>query len=600
MDMSCTLMSAAYFSYVSRYLTGAFFAVAAILLYLAAYRRLRERLTLHRQGVDHYFLLGEDKSQPDGILYYPLYFSTSLGKARSSDIQLKGRGILRHHAMIYLYKGAWYIDNSSGKALIKVNGQEIKRRKRLRHEDKIDVGRHSLSFFDEAKSAQKSGLSLRKVEERLSLDQNQPPSLASLLLGLYLPLAILQVAFVLPSDLEALLPGFLLLSGLFMLLILSSSLLWPRIFRHFDSMAFTCFAFLMSLGFVMQMRLSLLNRTMPDTPDWNAEKWLDFLSSDMFKQALFPLLGLGIMPLIIVVVSRTKLIERLAPVCLVLTPVLYLSSILLGSDVTGTGTRLWIRLPLGLTIQPSEFAKITYILVLAWTFKVRLSFKRQLLFLAWAGFNFVLILLLPDLGSLMILLPVSLVVFLVMTSEYIKTGLILLGGSAFFFAAYQLFPYVRRRIYGWLTLWTETNAQNDQIIRGLKAMARGGLVGLGCGQAEPRAIPLASSDMIFTFLVEEQGLLVGLALVVIFMALWLRGAHAFIVTRDSFSAALILGLASSFFIEAAVVIAGSTGLVPLTGVTLPFIARGGSSMLAKYLMAGLLLGLANRQAEVGS
>ena len=365
-------------------------------------------------------------------------------------------------------------------------------------------------------------------------------------------------------------------------------------------MAFTCFALLMSLGFVMQMRLSLLNRTMPDSPDWNTEKCLEFLSSDMFKQALFPLLCLGIMPLIIVLVSRTKLLERLAPLCLVITPLLYLSSILLGSDVTGTGTRLWIRLPLGLTFQPSEFAKITYILVLAWTFKVRLSFKRQLLFLAWAGFNFFLILLLPDLGSLMILLPLSLVVFLVMTSEYLKTGLILVGGSAFFFVAYQLFPYVRRRIYGWLTLWTETNAQNDQIIRGLKAMARGGLAGLGCGQAEPRAIPLASSDMIFPFLVEEQGLIVGLAIVAIFMALWLRGAHAFIVTRDSFSAALILALASSFFIEAAVVIAGSTGLVPLTGVTLPFIARGGSSMLAKYLMAGLLLGLANRQAEVGS
>lgn len=597
MSMPCLLMSLVYFSYLSRYLTGLCFALAALILCFTAYRRLRERLTLHRQPVDHYFLLGEDPSQPDGILYYPLYFSTSLGKARSSDIQLKGRGILRHHAMIYLYKGAWYLDNFSGKAAIQLNGKELKGRKRLRHEDKIVLGRHSLSFFDEAKSAQKSGQSLRKLEEDLSLDQSQPPGLASILLALYLPLALLQVLFVLPADLNALAPGFLLLSGLFMLLILSSALLWPRIYRHFDSMAFTCFALLMSLGFAIQMRLSLLNRSMPTSPDWDQDKWLDFLRTDMFKQALFPILGLLIMPLIIALVSRTKLIERLAPLCLVLTPLLYLSSILLGSDVTGTGTRLWIRLPMGLTIQPSEFAKISYLLVLAWTFKVRLSFKRQLLFLAWAGGNFILVLLLPDLGSLMILLPLSLVVFLVMTSEYIKTALILLAGSGFFFLAYQVFPYVRRRIYGWLTLWTELNAQNDQIIRGLKAMSRGGLVGLGCGQAEPRAIPLASSDMIFPFLVEEQGLLVGLAVVAIFMALWLRGAHAFMVTRDSFSAALILGLASSFFIEAAVVVAGSTGLVPLTGVTLPFIARGGSSMLAKYLMAGLLLGLANRQAE---
>ncbi|MDO5033231.1 MAG: FtsW/RodA/SpoVE family cell cycle protein [Eubacteriales bacterium] len=596
--MPCVLISPAYFSYLSRYITGVFFALAALLLVVAAYRRLRQRLVLHRHGVDHYFLLGEQEGQADGIIHYPLYFSTSLGKARSSDIQLKGRGIQRHHAIIYLYKGAWYLDRSSARALVKVNGREVKRRQRLRHEDVISLGRHDLSFFDEAKAAKKSGLALAKVEERLALDHNQPPSIASLLLALYLPLAILQVAFVLPSALESLLPSLLLLSGLFMLLILSSALLWPRIFGHFDSLAFTCFALLMSLGFVIQMRLSLLNRTMPVSPDWHEGRWLDFLQADMLKQALFPLLGLGIMPVIILLVTRTKLLERLAPLSLFLTPLFYLSSIVLGSDVTGTGTRLWIRLPMGLTIQPSEFAKITYLLVLAWTFKVRLSFKRQLLFFAWAAANFFLILLLPDLGSLMILLPVSLVVFLVMTSEYLETALLLLGGSAVFFVAYQIFPYVQRRIYGWLTLWTEVNAQNDQIIRGLKAMARGGLVGLGCGQAEPRAIPLASSDMIFPFLVEEQGLLVGLAIVVCFMALWLRGAHAFIVTRDSFSAALILGLASSFFFEAAVVIAGSTGLVPLTGVTLPFIARGGSSMLAKYLMAGLLLGLANRQAEV--
>ena len=126
--------------------------------------------------------------------------------------------------------------------------------------------------------------------------------------------------------------------------------------------------------------------------------------------------------------------------------------------------------------------------------------------------NFILIMLLPDLGSMMILLPVTLIVFVVMTSEYLKTGSLLLGGSFIFFVAYKLLPYVQNRLYGWLTLWTETNAYNEQIIFGLQAIARGGLIGRGLGVGNPRSIPLASSDMVFSVIAEEMGILTGLAI----------------------------------------------------------------------------------------
>ena len=208
-----------------------------------------------------------------------------------------------------------------------------------------------------------------------------------------------------------------------------------------------------------------------------------------------------------------------------------------------------------------------------------------------------LMLWMPDLGSMMLLLPVTLLVFNVMTSEYIKTAIILSGGIGIFALAYRILPYVRSRIHGWLTLWTEVNAQNDQIIRGLQAMAQGGLFGLGLGRAEPRAIPLASSDMIFSFLCEELGLLSGIALVMAFVVIWLRAAYAVTRIRDGFSCGLILAVSSAFFVEAAVVIGGCSGLIPLTGATLPFISRGGSSMMAKWILAGILLGLGNRREE---
>lgn len=139
-------------------------------------------------------------------------------------------------------------------------------------------------------------------------------------------------------------------------------------------------------------------------------------------------------------------------------------------------------------MQLTEFAKIAYILAMAWFFKNHMSPRMELGAFIWVAVNFMLILLLPDLGSIMILLPLSSVVFTVMTSQYLKTLLIVgLGGAGLGLSLPSW--SIRSRIQGWLTLWTEVNAQNDQIIRGLQAMGRGGLVGTGIGTVEPRLYP---------------------------------------------------------------------------------------------------------------
>ncbi len=599
MRILCSV-SLSYLSYLSRYLSSFFFVFATISLFFEAFVSLRRRFSLQQDGVEGFFLLSGEERGADFVVNLPLYYTTTLGRARSSDVRIKGKGVKRHHAIIYLYSGSWRLAQASPSAGIYLNDKEITKTIRLKHEDVIQIAKTKFLFFDERKSAKKSGVKyagISALEKSFSYEQESLPRAASILLTLYLPLAILQVVFMIPSELQTLIPLTVLLSSLFILLLLASGLIWQQLFSFFDGLTYSAFCLLMSLGFVIQIRLSLLNRSMPQTDAWNEHRWLEFLKMDLIKQSIFPILGLIIMPIVIIIVSRTRLLEKLAPLCIVITPILYLATILLGSDIAGTGARLWIVLPLGFSLQLGEFAKISYLLVLAWFFKAKLSFKRQILFFLWAGINFILILLLPDLGSLMILLPLTLLVFTVMTSEYLKTFLLLSMGSFVFFLSYQLLPYVKLRIHGWLTLWTEVNAQNDQIIRGLKAISRGGLFGIGTGRGEPRAIPLASSDMIFSFLVEEQGILLGLAVIVIFMTIWLRGANSFLITRDSFSAALTLGISSYFFIEAAVVVAGCTGLIPLTGVTLPFIARGGSSMLAKYFLAGVLLGLWNRREK---
>jgi cell division protein FtsW (lipid II flippase) len=258
---------------------------------------------------------------------------------------------------------------------------------------------------------------------------------------------------------------------------------------------------------------------------------------------------------------------------------------------------LWIRLG-GFSIQLTEFAKITYLIVLASFFKNRPSRRIQLIFAAWAAMILFLIMLLPDMGSAMILLPTTLLVFVVMTSEYGTALAILLSGTGFGALAIALFPHVQRRLAGWTSLWNEVNDFNRQIVYGLQAVARGGLLGRGLSNGNPGGIPLASSDMVFSIICEEMGLIAGLGIVLVFLVIWLRSARITVTAQDGFSSGLALAIGTLFFMEAVIVIGGVTGLIPLTGATLPLIARGGSSILAKMILGGMLIGLSARRTEV--
>lgn len=292
------------------------------------------------------------------------------------------------------------------------------------------------------------------------------------------------------------------------------------------------------------------------------------------------------------------MLEVLITLCAIVTPLLLLATLVLGNGADSHGATLWINVG-GMSLQLTEFAKITYLIVVAGFFKNRPSRRMQLMFAAWAGLVFFLIMLLPDLGSAMILLPTTLLVYVVMTSEYVTTLLILLAGTGLGGIAFALFPHVQRRIMGWTSLWTEVNDSNRQIVYGLQAMVRGGLFGRGIANGSPGGIPLASSDMIYSVIGEEMGLLACLAIVLIFIIIWLRATRLTILAPDGFRSSLALAAGTMLFVEAVIVIAGTTGLMPLTGATLPLIARGGSSLIAKLLLLGILTGLSARPRVAG-
>ncbi|MEX0709697.1 MAG: FtsW/RodA/SpoVE family cell cycle protein [Chloroflexota bacterium] len=287
---------------------------------------------------------------------------------------------------------------------------------------------------------------------------------------------------------------------------------------------------------------------------------------------------------------------------------------LFGREVNGA--RLWIYLgPIG--FQPGEAIKIVLVVFIA----AYLAEKRTLLAGASARIGpiripplpyllpmlaiFVMVMLIViisrDLGTALLFLGIFLTMLFVATGRrsYVLLGLLLfLVGS---FVAYNLFGHVRIRVDNWIDPFVDPSGAGYQTVQALYAFGRGGLFGEGLGQGLPTIsgrlpIPALPTDFIFAAVAEELGLIGAFALLALAMALVFRGLRTAVLARDDFSAMLAVGLTVSLGLQTLIIAAGNLKLVPLTGITFPFVSYGGSSLLACFVVVGLLLAISHRSA----
>ena len=163
-------------------------------------------------------------------------------------------------------------------------------------------------------------------------------------------------------------------------------------------------------------------------------------------------------------------------------------------------------------------------------------------------------------------------------------GLFLTGAVV----AYNLFGHVQTRVATWLDVWKYYNDRGFQLAQGLFALATGGILGQGWNQGRPDFIPFASTDFIFAAFGEELGLLGVTAMLLVYLLMVFRGLRISLAAPDDFGKLLAVGLVTSFALQVFVIVGGVTRLIPLTGITLPFVSFGGSSLLANYALIALL------------
>ncbi len=268
------------------------------------------------------------------------------------------------------------------------------------------------------------------------------------------------------------------------------------------------------------------------------------------------------------------------------------------------GAKLWLSIG-GFSFQPGEIAKICIVLFLASYFAenreklsestrrfgpIELPALRMVLpvLIMW-GIGLMIVVFERDLGSALLFFTVFVVMIYVTTGRisYVLISLFLLVIGGVF--CYFTFGHVRTRFDIWIDPFVDPSGKGMQIIQSLFSLADGGLVGEGIGKGVPRLIPVVESDFIFAAIGEEMGLLGASAVLMLYMLFTVRGFATAARAKSDMAAFTATGLTASLSFQAFLIVAGVTKLMPLTGVTLPFISQGGSSLLSSFIIVALLL-----------
>jgi cell division protein FtsW (lipid II flippase) len=363
-------------------------------------------------------------------------------------------------------------------------------------------------------------------------------------------------------------------------------------------------ALLNGLGIVMIYRLQESGR------NGNPGNQISTISSSTTAaQVLYSALGVAAFVLVLVFIRDVKVLQRytytLGALGLILLaiPAMLPDSM---SEVPGTGAKIQIAVG-GFSIQPEQFGE----LALAVFFAGYLVSKRDVLSLAGRRFLGIDLPRGRDLGPVLIAWGASLLL-LVFESDigtsalffglfvamiYIatqRTSWLLIGVLLFVFGAFaasKLFSHVGARFTSWLHPWAGNNPTHlsFQTVQGLEGLGFGGIFGTGLGHGQPFWTPLVQSDFIMTAFGEELGLTGLMAMLLIFGLLVQRGLRASIAVRDPFAKLLGGGLSFAIALQVFIIVGGVTNLIPLTGITTPFLSQGGSSLIAIWALVALLM-----------
>ena len=344
-------------------------------------------------------------------------------------------------------------------------------------------------------------------------------------------------------------------------------------FRHLDRFVLLAAQFLWSVGLIVIYRIR---------------------ADYAIKQGIILMGSTIVMVIVMLIIRSSKDFGKWNWVFMLLAIALLGSTLILSRTIGGA--KNWIDLGL-FSFQPSEFAKILFIMGSAYFLSTREKLFSFIPYIGFAGICVVLLVAAKELGTGLLLSGTFLILFFAATGRVLLTllGVGVFGAGAY--ASYHIFSHVRTRVEVWLDPWASYNDQGYQIVQGLMALASGGLFGAGLGNGMPGVIPASHTDYIFSVIGEEFGILFAGVVIVFYLVFIVRGLLIALNAENTYDALLVFGCTCMLSLQGFIIIGGVIKVIPLTGITLPFVSYGGSSLLSSMIQLGIIEGVAIKNGK---
>lgn len=304
-----------------------------------------------------------------------------------------------------------------------------------------------------------------------------------------------------------------------------------------------------------------------------------------FRQTIWFGVGIVVFFLSYFIVKNIRKWDKMLYFYLGASLFLFLATLIFGT--TNRGATNWIII-YGFSFQPAEMIKLLFVFSLASYYVYKEKYNNKLIFLAVVYAHIGFLFIQKDLGTALIFFLLFMTVLYVYEEDrrliiYNMIGAVFVG-----FISYFIFNHVKVRVETWLNPWAFIDGKGYQITQSLFAIASGGFFGTGIGLGHPEFIPLVHNDFIFSAICEEMGIFIGIAVILLFLLIVYRGLKIAISQQNKFFRIIALGITSMLGYQAFIILGGVIKMIPLTGLTLPFVSYVGSSLVSSFAALGIL------------
>lgn len=491
------------------------------------------------------------------------HWENVIGRAKSADIVVNFPSVSRNHGtLVRDSEGKWLFNDLKSKVGSKINGVDVTEPMPLHFGDTLTLGGIDFMLLPVPAEEKKENVKTRYRE-----GHPVSPWMSLIALSAFQILTAFQLIIALGAECPITVPlSFFLLTALMWAYFVSLRAI-HRVGFEMETIAF----------FLSTLSLAITASSVP---------------SEVFKQLIAIGLGIGLFLVLCWYLRDLERAKKIRMPLMIFAVVLLLINIFFGT--TKYGAQNWVSFG-GLSVQPSELVKLIFIFAGAATLDELFQKGNLTIFMVFSGFCFGCLGLMGDFGTAAIFFITFLIISFLRSGDFSKLILILGGATAGGLLILRFKPYIASRFAAWGHVWEYANTSGYQQVRTMSASANGGLVGMGAGEGWLKKIAAADTDLVFGILNEEWGLIIAVLAVLCIVTLAVFAVKSILAGRSAYYTIAACAATSMLLFQTILNVFGSVDILPITGVTFPFVSNGGTSMMVSWGMLAFLKAADTRQ-----